>query len=415
MANDLIKPKGKIRYIVGLFCCLAYFVAFLDRSNIGVLIADTNFTEALAIAADKAAQGSLMSAFLFWYGLACFFIGPVVQRLGPHKSLVLGMLSWAILSGVMGLVNSLGVFLVCRALLGLGESLLGPSVAALIQAWFPKNERTTANGAWYISFKIAQIVATPVLAWWIYLLGWRASFFLLAIIGVIPMICAFWISDHPAKSKRITEEEREYISSGGGVSVLDSKKIDYSFLKNKLLYCILFLYAAVCIIGWGLMAWVPSYLRGTLGFSWAAMGTLTGVVALVAMASAAILTPIMDKINRRASFMVVCCIGQAIGLWYIGIADDSTSAVIVLALTYVVLAPVTPACFTMVQNLTSKTQVATATGVLNGVGYVSASISPIAMGKLADITGSLKAGFTAFAIVAVIGAVLSIPLMRQRL
>jgi cyanate permease len=84
-------------------------------------------------------------------------------------------------------------------------------------------------------------------------------------------------------------------------------------------------------------------------------------------------------------------------------------------LAYIVMAPATPACFTMVQNITTRSQVATATGVLNGVGYVCASISPVAMGKLADITGTLKSGFIAFAVVAALSVVFSIPLMRQRL
>ncbi len=132
---------GKKRYWIAGFCFLAYVVAFMDRSNIGVLIADRGFTNALGIANDKSAQGSLMSVFLVSYGVTCFLAGPFVQRFGAKKTLIAGLFCWAVLMAIMGAVPSLRIMLICRGLLGVGESVLGPAVASLVQAWFPKNEK----------------------------------------------------------------------------------------------------------------------------------------------------------------------------------------------------------------------------------------------------------------------------------
>ncbi len=52
MTGSLVKPTGKWRYWIAAFCCMAYFVAFLDRSNIGVLLADADFTQTMGIASD---------------------------------------------------------------------------------------------------------------------------------------------------------------------------------------------------------------------------------------------------------------------------------------------------------------------------------------------------------------------------
>lgn len=416
MTSKIGKTIGKQRYWIAAFCCLAYFVAFLDRSNIGVLIADRGFTDALGITQDKAAQGSLMSAFLFWYGVSCFFTGPIVQKIGPHKALIFGLFIWAGLTAVMGMVNLLVIFLLCRALLGLGESVLGPSVASLIQAWFPKSERTTANGAWFVALKVAQIVATPILAWWIYLVGWEGSFYILAVIGLVPLVIAmYYVCDHPSQSRRISAQEKDYIVSGGGASAVENRKTDYGFLKSANFWYIAFVYAFVNMGTWGFMSWVPSFLKTTLGFSWAAMGSLATLPYLSATLSVVVLSPLMDKFNRRALFTLICCAIFALSLGVAMTTESRMVAVAVLSLSLAFGAPVSPAVFTMVQNITNKNQVAAATGVLNGVGYVFASISPMGMGILADMTGSLRSGFVGLGVASAIAFLLCIPLVRQRL
>ena len=77
---------GNARWIIAAICFLAYLVAFFDRANVSVLIANTGFTEAFGISGDKSAQGMLLTAFLLCYGLSCFFCGPLCETLWTQKS-----------------------------------------------------------------------------------------------------------------------------------------------------------------------------------------------------------------------------------------------------------------------------------------------------------------------------------------
>jgi len=121
-----LSRHGNVRYGIFVVMFLIFFVAYLDRANVSVLIADSHFTQALGIAGDKSVQGLLMTAFLLFYGIASFFIGPVIDRLGPRKVLVYNLVLWAILMVIMGAIASLYVHLTCRALLGVTEAMAAP-------------------------------------------------------------------------------------------------------------------------------------------------------------------------------------------------------------------------------------------------------------------------------------------------
>ena len=415
-ATEIGKPRGRKRYWIVAFCFLAYVVAFLDRSNIGVLIADPGFTNAFGITTDKSTQGSLMSIFLVCYGVSCFLAGPVAQRFGPKKALIAGLVCWAGMTAITGMVSSILILLICRGVLGIGESILCPAVSSLIQSWFPLKERITANGVWYVGIKIAQIIATPLLALWIYQVGWRGSFYILAVIGLLPIFLTFYhVYDHPSKSPRMTKEETEYIKSGGGAAAVNTSKTDFSFLKTVNFWRITIIYSIAAAVIWGFVSWVPSYLKATLGFSWAQMGALAALPYISATASVLLLSPLMDKFNRRAVFVLICLVICASSLVVAMTTESRMVAVAVLSLALAFSSVVTPAAFAMVQNLTSQNQVATATGALNGVSYVVASIAPYGMGLLYDMTGTLKSGFLGLSVLVVAAFFLCIPLVRQRL
>jgi len=414
--TEIGKAVGRKRYWIAAFAFLAFLVAYLDRSNVGVLVADPGFVNAFGIAQDKSAQGSLMSIFLICYGVSNFLAGPLVQYIGPKRALVFGLLWWAGMMAVMGAISSILIMLVCRGLLGIGESMLSPAVASLIQAWFPKKERTTANGVWFIGMKVAQIIAAPILALWVYQVGWRGSFYILAVIGLIPMcLTAYHVYDHPSKSPKVSKEEADYITSGGGVAAVKTTKIDYSFLKTSSIWYITAVFSIATATIWGFVSWVPSYLKATLGFSWAQMGALAALPFLSATVSVMVFTPLMDKSNRRALFVLVGLAICAGALVFAMTTESRMVAVVVLSLATAGCSLTVPACFAMVQNVTSQNQVATATGIFNGVSYTFASIAPFGMGLLYDWTGTLKSGFLGLSAIVVIAVFLCIPLAVRRL
>ncbi|WP_281241519.1 MFS transporter [Sporomusa acidovorans] len=367
--------------------------------------------------ADKSTQGMMMTVFLLFYGASCFFAGPLVQRYGPRLVLGAGLISWAAIMAIMGATSVIMVLLVCRAILGLGEAVLGPSISKFVQTWFPVHERAKANGVWFVGLEVGQIIALPLITWITVAWGWRSSFYALTLMGCLPVIvCMLYGYDSPAKHPRISKEEVEYITGGMQETKVQEKTLGtFAFLKLSSFWYSAVIYAAANAGFWGFMVWVPTYMKTALGFSFAKTGLLSALPYLVGTISVIVLTPLMDKTNARATFSVAGCLGFAITLFMAMSVTDPVIAVAVLCLANVFIMPVFPAVFTIVQNITKPTEVANATGVFNGCAYVFASIFPYAMGALYSSTGNMQNGFYLLASVFALAVLAGIPLVKNRL
>jgi cyanate permease len=256
------------------------------------------------------------------------------------------------------------------------------------------------------------------LALWIYQVGWRGSFYIVAAIGLVPLFLTVrHVYDHPSKSPIISKEEQEYIAAGGGgaAAAVTSRKMEFSFLKSATFWYIVVIYSIANAGLWGFTSWVPSYLKVTLGFSWKEMGMLSALPFLSATILVLVLTPIMDKLNRRAVFALVCLLVYGVALVIAMTTGSRMVAVGVLSLALASCSVASPVAFVLVQNITTPSQVATATGALNGVSYVIASIAPYGMGLLYNWTGTLKSGFLGLSAMVIVGVFFCIPLVRQRL
>ena len=65
--------RGTIRCRILVVLFLAFMVAYFDRANVAVLVADHGFTDALGVTGDKASMGLSLTSFLLLYGLTSFF------------------------------------------------------------------------------------------------------------------------------------------------------------------------------------------------------------------------------------------------------------------------------------------------------------------------------------------------------
>src|ERR1043166_4715804 len=139
--------SGKIRYLLIILIFFVSAVVYIDRSNIS--IAGTYLAQDYNIS--KIQLGWVFSSFLLGYAAFQIPAGWIVGKLGPRKTLTVGLIWWSVLSVATALVpasmaNSLWVLIAVRFVLGLGESVAYPSSNQFIAAWFPAHERGKANG-----------------------------------------------------------------------------------------------------------------------------------------------------------------------------------------------------------------------------------------------------------------------------
>ena len=78
----------------------------------------------------------------------------------------------------------------------------------------------------------------------------------------------FFLKNYPKELPIIGKAELDYIGESTKKTDQDNHKEDYSYLKDYRYWCNTVAYFALLAFYWGLVSWVPSYFKVSLGFSW---------------------------------------------------------------------------------------------------------------------------------------------------
>ncbi len=384
----------KVAFAIGF----AMFVAYFDRTNVAVLIANGQFTQDLGISNDKFRQGLLLTAFLFPYGFSNFITGPLGDRIGGRRGIIFAIISWTVCMTAMGLVSNFGVMIALRVVLGIGESIMTPACNMIVAEWFPDKERARANAAWLAGLFFAPAISFPIIVWIVNAFGWRASFFVLAAVGLfiaLPLI-AFLTSDRPENHPGVSAAELHYIRDGQArtetpaFSWANCRKL----FSNYRYWICAFSYTGYGLGFWGISAFVPSYFEHARNMNF----TSAGLFAVLPWLTAAVLTVVGGMLGDKSSSVRVrlWLFGYlvAAGLSYVGVHTGSISvSVIVISVAVGLLAFTLGPMWAIVQELSPLGMTGLGTGVVNGIAYIASAFGPALVGAIVDRTGSYAIGF----------------------
>src|SRR4051794_13285622 len=149
------------------FLIVCYFVAYLDRVNVGFAALTMN-------------QDLGLSQTAFGFGAGIFFVAYFIfevpsnlllERFGARRWIARIMLSWGVLSGLMGFlpwisrVTGLGneySFYVLRVLLGVAEAGFFPGIIFYLTLWFPTDYRGRIVGYFMAAIPLSSVIGAPV-------------------------------------------------------------------------------------------------------------------------------------------------------------------------------------------------------------------------------------------------------------
>jgi ACS family hexuronate transporter-like MFS transporter len=97
--------------------------------------------------------------------------------------------------------------------LGLGEGGGFPGSAKAVSEWFPPKERSFAFGIFNTGSSVGAVIAPPLIAAIVLLLGWRWVFFITGGLGIVWAFAWLRLYRLPAEHKYITPAERELIET----------------------------------------------------------------------------------------------------------------------------------------------------------------------------------------------------------
>ena len=241
-------------------------VAFLDRVNIS--IAGSSLASAYGL--NNIQLGWVFSAFLIGYAAFQTPGGRLADRLGPRRVLAAGVVWWGIFTALTASVPSkitgaLLLFVSIRFLLGAGEAVMYPASNQFVARWIPEKERGIANGWIFAGVGAGAGLSPPLITYVMLHYGWRSSFWLCAVIGLIAGAVWFLLArDRPEEHRSVSASELAVIKEGlspDGAAERDELLIPWSkILKSREVLAVTFSYFSFGYVAWIFFSWFYIYL-----------------------------------------------------------------------------------------------------------------------------------------------------------
>jgi ACS family hexuronate transporter-like MFS transporter len=160
----------------------------------------------------EAAFGWVLAGFYLTYALFQVPAGYLVDRWDLRSCYAAAVAWWSLAAIATALAPSLGLLIVCRTLLGVGESFNWPCALRVTARVLPPSDRSLGNGIFNSGAAVGAVVTPLVVTLLAARFGWRAPF---AVIGSAGFVwVAAWLVLIPGVYRRLLEraDQRESVS-----------------------------------------------------------------------------------------------------------------------------------------------------------------------------------------------------------
>ncbi|PLK81476.1 MFS transporter, partial [Klebsiella pneumoniae] len=128
-----------------------------------------------------------------------------------------------------GMAVGLKTLLLCRFGLGISEAPCFPVNSRVVSAWFPQQERAKATAVYTVGEYLGLACFAPLLFWIMDGFGWRVLFVSVGAVGILFALVWWRCYREPHEDPRLSQQEREHIKNGGGLSAPTDQQVAFSW------------------------------------------------------------------------------------------------------------------------------------------------------------------------------------------
>lgn len=375
----------------------------------------------------KTAIGWVLTALFAAYALGQFVNGQLGDRFSAKKVVACGLLGSAVLNVIFGFTgNFLAGMILIWALNGFFQSMGWAPTVKIVSSWFPVDKRGKAAGILGSSYQIGNVISWALAGFVVGLLGWRWAFWVPAIITLFLVIN--W--SLRIKEKEEIEEGRDFeveflgwrrsfkaptmvrpVLARTQFLGIEEKAEDVGFepveiarksngikdtimttLRNKGVWIAAFGLFGLNIVRYGFLGWAPTYFFEVqkAAISLAAFKAL--IFPLAGSLGALTAGWISDKFfqSKRAPVAVAMLLMLILAIWFFPRlpANAWVLSLIVLAIIgFMTYGPHVIMVAALPMDLGTKEMASSATGFIDGWGYIGAALTGVGTGFLLDNFG----------------------------
>ncbi|MBM4318070.1 MAG: MFS transporter [Deltaproteobacteria bacterium] len=413
----------KRRAINWLTLGLTYSAMYMGRYNLSF----ANKALSQAFGWDKTQIGAIITAGLSIYGFSAIFNGPIADKIGGRKAMLIG----AIGTVVFNLLFGIGAYL---GFLGKGAYLLAYfasvwalnsyfqsfSALALIKVnagWFHINERGVFSAIFGSMIQSGRALIFVLGGILVAILPWQWVFFVPSLIVAIMAACTFKVVQNNPEDCHLPALDVQDASSGDTAPVTVGYVLS-KVLRNPVTLTIAFAEFCTGFVRHGFEQWFPRYMIEAQHLSLESSVFQKGALSVVmaGILGAFFAGTISDWVfkGRRTP---VACLGYLVQIFCLLVVCKAPSINWVIA-AFIVNSFAISIVHSMLSGTASmdfggKRAAATAAGIFDGMQYLGGSVVGIGMGWLLDkmgwvIWGPSMIGFS------VLGAVLMLFIWNAR-
>ena len=426
MADDIERrtlAKVAWRFIPFLIVC--YFVAYLDRVNVGFakLTMDTDL---------------MLSDTAFGFGAGVFFLAYflfevpsniIMDKVGARRWIARIMLSWGIVSGATAFIPQIAsitgisaehTFYLLRVLLGFAEAGFFPGIIFFLTLWFPAAYRARFVGYFMAGIPLSSALGSPVSAALLGLdgaaglRGWQWLFIVEALPSVVlAFVSYYYLTDRPVDAAwldpegrrwlqrrlALEDQRREHVSPASALASL----ADYRVLALSLVY----FGAVACVYGVGF--WLPTIVKG-FGLTIAATGWVAAIPYVVAFVGMVWWGLRSDRAGERTMHLAVALALTAAGVGASAFLGDPVLKMIALTIAAFGVYASLPIFWTLPTAFLAGAAVAPGIAAINSIGNLSGYFGPFVMGWIKDATGSFAWALVTIAACALVALAITLAL-----
>jgi ACS family tartrate transporter-like MFS transporter len=466
-ASDVAaRAHSRITWRLMPFLLLLYFLAYIDRTNVGVA--------ALQMKKSAGEGGLGFDDAVIGIGAGIFFIGYflleipgtlIVEKWSARKWIARIMITWGIVATLMGFIGAPWMSFLCavdwcaifrpvtsmlgaitslmgvnppnmvdcscemkqfyflRFLLGIAEAGFFPGIIVYLSHWFRYSDRAKAKSQFMIGLPVATIIGLPLSQWimnkihWYGMDGWRWVYILEGIPSIIVgFITLYYLTDKPAQATWLPEDEKKWI-----MDELERERIAkqvagklglwqeiIAALSKKETILLAGIYLAVVIGYYGLTFFIPAItdrMQGRSTTEKTIIGMLPYICGLFTMLWNA---KHSDQTGERSIHTVwPLLLGAAAMYGAVPFGDNLPLMILCLCLAGIGVHAYLPVFWTWPTAFMTAATAATAVGLINSVGNLGGYFGPQVVGQLKKQSGSYVPGMRFMAVSILVSGLLA--------
>lgn len=375
------------RYLLGFLTVILAF-NFIDRLVLGIVLQDIK----LELHLSDTQLGFLNGiAFALFYSVMGIPIARWADRGDRVAIISLTTVLWSVMVALSGMATNFIQLVLVRVGVAAGEAGCIPPAHSLIPHYFTRDERPRAVAVYALGGPLSFVIGYSLAGWLNELYGWRLTFMILAMPGILLAPMAWFTLREPRRaSSNATTRIRAPIESTKQDDTSVRSVWRVLWMKRSCRH-LLFSFSVIHFFGYGILQWQPSFFVRSHGLQTGEVGMwlalIYGVGGMVGTYLGGVLAsryaPHDERLQLKA--MGMATVGHGVFAIIVYLSRDLYVALAVLTLScisaYSIYGPILAAIQTLVPERMRATSIALIYLIANLVGM---GLGPLAAGAISD-------------------------------